>query len=70
MAEQEARYRVIEPTFQVDGEGTPADALEFVLNQQAEEGYVLAATVPVRGADEDGRADEEYVQVLVLERRE
>jgi hypothetical protein len=59
---------VIEPTFEVEG-GTPAEALEHVLNQQAEEGYRLRTCVPVRGAKE-GEADREAVTVMILERDE
>jgi hypothetical protein len=68
VGEGKARYKVIEPTFEVEG-GTPAQALEFVLNQQAEEGYRLRACVPVRGA-KDGQADSQAVTVMVLERIE
>ena len=69
MAEEKPRYRVIEPTFHVEG-GTPSQALEHVLNEQAGEGYRLRACVPVRGADEAGLADRETVTVMVLERDE
>lgn len=59
------RYRVLEPTFDVDG-GTPVDALEHELNVAADDGYRLAGVVPVRGVDGDGRV-EDWVQALVLE---
>ena len=65
--ETERRYRVLEPTFDVDG-GTPVDALEHVLNEAADDGFHLLCTVPVRGVDKDGKADREWVHAIVLER--
>lgn len=62
------RYRVLEPTFKVEGEGTPLDALAFVLNRNAEDGYRFAGTVMVRGVDAEGRPDREWVHAIVLER--
>jgi hypothetical protein len=54
-------YRVIEPTFQVTG-GTPVEALERVLNDQAAEGYELFTAADVR------EVDGQWVHVLVLKR--
>lgn len=67
MAEGKAeRYRVLEPTFEVEG-GTPVDALEHVLNQHAVDGYRLVGSVPVRGA-KDGQAESQWVHAIVLEK--
>jgi hypothetical protein len=52
------RYRVIEPTFDVEG-GTPVDALEHVLN---EPGHHFVGATRVR---EPGG---EWVDVIILER--
>jgi len=68
LAEEKPRYLVVEPSFQVEG-GTPAQALEHVLNQHAKDGYRLRACVPVRGA-KDGAVDRVAVTVMVLERVE
>lgn len=67
MAEPKTRYRVLEPTFDVEG-GTPVDALKQVLNQAADDGYRFAGTVPVRGVDDDGIPDTRWVHAIVLER--
>jgi hypothetical protein len=61
------RYRVIEPTFSIEGEGDAADALEQVLNEQSDDGYRLVAVVPVREAKE-GKVSFDPVSVMVLER--
>ena len=55
----EGSYRVIEPTFDVEG-GTPVDALQKVLNDQAAEGYHLVAPAQVR------EPDGQWVNVLIL----
>jgi hypothetical protein len=54
-------YQVIEPTFQVEG-GTPVEALERVLNDQAAEGYHFLAMADVR------EAGGQWVHVIVLKR--
>jgi len=68
VAEVEPRYRVIEPTFQVEG-GTPSQGLEHVLNAHALDGFRFVACVPVRGAYEGGMVDSESVTVMVFERQ-
>ena len=50
---------MIEPTFRVEG-GTPIEALERVLNDQAVEGYHLLSTARVR------EVDGQWVHVLIL----
>jgi hypothetical protein len=52
-------YRVIEPTFEVSG-GTPVEALEKVLNDQARDGYHLLSTAQVR------EVNRPWVPVLIL----
>jgi hypothetical protein len=66
--DQTQRYRVVEPTFEVVGDGTPIDALAYFLNAQAAEGYRLLTTVRVRQARADGRVSTEAVDALVFER--
>jgi hypothetical protein len=61
--DQKPTYRLIEPTFEVEG-GTPIDALQHDLNTAWGEGYEFAGMASVR---EPGG---ESVPVVVLKKRD
>jgi len=62
MAQGQDRYKVIEPTYEVEGGDTPLDALARDLNALARDGWRLFGETGVR---EPGGS---WVRVLVLER--